>query len=478
MSTDVQPVHDRIVPAQPRETVQVQLDDGRLYEGPVGTPLVEFMDVAMNDHESIVTAALVDGQFRELGFPVMRDCDVTPVDTYSSDGLRIYQRAITFVLIVAARELFPEARLLIDHSVTLGAFFCQVVGRPEFTEVEMEALSQRMHEIISADEPIYKERLPLKEAIEMFASQGYDDKVRLFTGREDGEVTVYTLRGVCDYFYGHMLPRTGRLERFSLEHYLPGFILRSHVPRHAYPLESHGHYPKLMEVFREYGRWLRILGIEDVGSMNAAIEQGEAQRAVLVSEALHEKRISEIAAAILAGVIGTITAFGFVRSELPYRETLATFLLLPLMISPVITGVAILRYSSAVGFPRGYPSIILAHSVLALPYVFLIVRSQLLTFDERLEDASRLMGANQLETVFNVTLPNIAPGIAAGMLLAFIISFGEFTATQFLVTPGTTTIPVIIFTMISTGMTPEISALATVLVVLLVIIGAVSEIIS
>ena len=300
MSTDVQPVHDRIVPGQPRETVQVQLDDGRLYEGPVGTPLVEFMDVAMNDHESIVTAALVDGQFRELGFPVMRDCDVTPVDTYSSDGLRIYQRAITFVLIVAARELFPEARLLIDHSVTLGAFFCQVVGRPEFTEVEMEALSQRMHEIISADEPIYKERLPLKEAIEMFASQGYDDKVRLFTGREDGEVTVYTLRGVCDYFYGHMLPRTGRLERFSLEHYLPGFILRSHVPRHAYPLESHGHYPKLMEVFREYGRWLRILGIEDVGSMNAAIEQGEAQRAVLVSEALHEKRISEIAAAILA----------------------------------------------------------------------------------------------------------------------------------------------------------------------------------
>ena len=197
-----------------------------------------------------------------------------------------------------------------------------------------------------------------------------------------------------------------------------------------------------------------------------------------ILRALIVSTVAGIAAAILAGVIGTITAFGFVRSELPYRETLATFLLLPLMISPVITGVAILRYSSAVGFPRGYPSIILAHSVLALPYVFLIVRSQLLTFDERLEDASRLMGANQLETVFNVTLPNIAPGIAAGMLLAFIISFGEFTATQFLVTPGTTTIPVIIFTMISTGMTPEISALATVLVVLLVIIGAVSEIIS
>jgi len=197
-----------------------------------------------------------------------------------------------------------------------------------------------------------------------------------------------------------------------------------------------------------------------------------------ILNALIISTVVALSAAIMAGIVGTLTAFGFVRSELPFKESLATFLLLPLMISPVITGVAILRYASTLGFPRGYPSIVLAHSVLALPYVFLIVRSQLLTFDDRLEDASRLMGANQLETVLNVTLPNIAPGIAAGMLLAFIISFGEFTATQFLVTPGTTTIPVIIFTMISTGMTPEISALATVLVVLLVIIGAVSEIIS
>lgn len=183
-------------------------------------------------------------------------------------------------------------------------------------------------------------------------------------------------------------------------------------------------------------------------------------------------------ASIVAGVIGTATAFGFVRSDLPHQETLATFLLLPLMISPVITGVAILRYGSVLGLPRGYPTIVLAHSVLALPYVFLITRSRLLTFDERLEEASRTMGASQLETVINVTLPNIAPAIFAGMLLAFVISFGEFTATQFLVTPSTTTVPVIIYTMISTGMTPEISALATVLVSLLVVIGIASEVLS
>lgn len=197
-----------------------------------------------------------------------------------------------------------------------------------------------------------------------------------------------------------------------------------------------------------------------------------------IISALIVSTIAAILAALLAGLIGTITAFGFVRSDLPYEEELATFLLLPLMISPIITGFAINRYAGTLNIPRGYPAIILAHSVLALPYVFLIVRSQLITFDDRLEDASHVMGAGKLETIINVTLPNIAPGIIAGMLLAFIISFGEFTATQFLVTVDTTTIPVILFTMIGTGMTPVISALATVLVVILIALGVVSELLS
>jgi uridine kinase len=297
--SDIKTPH-RITPSRPRKTAHVCLSDGRIFQGPVGAPLIEFMDAAYPEPEAAIVGALVDGQLRELGYPVVRDCDVQPVDTYSADGLRIYQRSMSFIMIVAARELFPEGRLYIDHSVTLGGFFCQVIGRPPFTEAELQAIARRMGEIIAADEPILKERLPLQEAIELFASQGYDDKVRLFSGRDEGAVTVYTLRGVRDYFYGHMLPRTGRLGAFSLEHYTPGFILRIQLRKHIYPLDSHLHYPKLMGVLREYGRWLGILGIEDVGSMNEAIESGQAQRAVLVSEALHEKRISEIAQAILA----------------------------------------------------------------------------------------------------------------------------------------------------------------------------------
>ena len=194
--------------------------------------------------------------------------------------------------------------------------------------------------------------------------------------------------------------------------------------------------------------------------------------------ALSTSFIVATVASILAGIVGTITAFGFVRSEFPYKEELATVMLLPLMISPVITGLAIIQYADGIGLSSGYPTLILGHSILTLPYVFLIIRSRLLTFDEGLEDASRIMGANPLETAFNVTLPIISPSVISGVLIAFVVSFGEFTATQFLISVDTTTVPVIIFTELRAGLSPAISALSTVLGVLRVLGAVVSGIVS
>ncbi|WP_246976363.1 ABC transporter permease [Natribaculum luteum] len=179
-------------------------------------------------------------------------------------------------------------------------------------------------------------------------------------------------------------------------------------------------------------------------------------------------------AAILAGIIGTTTAFGFVRSDIPYQEELATFMLLPLMISPVITGLALIQFATRFELSNGYLTLILGHTILTLPYVFLIVRSRLVTFDEDLEAASRVLGANGLETVFNITLPIISPTVVSAMVIAFVVSFGEFTATQFLISPDTTTVPVIIYTMLRAGLSPEISALSTVLITIMVIGAVVS----
>ena len=188
-----------------------------------------------------------------------------------------------------------------------------------------------------------------------------------------------------------------------------------------------------------------------------------------IVDALGTSLLVAAISSIFSVTLGTVTAFGFVRSEIPYKNILSTLMLLPLMVSPVITGLALIRYAATLGASSGYFPVILGHTILTLPYAFLIIRSDLVNFDETLEDASRVLGAGTTESVFNITLPIIFPSIASSLLISFVVSFGEFTATQFLVSPEITTVPVIIYTLTRSGLSPVISALATVLVAVMLL---------
>ena len=247
--------------AQPRTMVQVHWSDGRTFEAPVGTPYGEFVRAAYPRLSSPIVGLQVEGSVAELDDPVTRDVTVAPIDMTAGDGMRIYQRAVSFVLVVAVHELFPEARIVIDYAVALGGFFCQVQGRANFTPVELSAIEERMRAIVDADEPIGKERMSLAAASELFTAQGYHDKVRLFSGQDHAEIEVYELRGIRDYFYGSMVSRTGDLRWFGLQHSPDGFILR--LPRRKNPttLPPHREFQKLTGVFRAYGDWLEILGV-------------------------------------------------------------------------------------------------------------------------------------------------------------------------------------------------------------------------
>jgi ABC-type spermidine/putrescine transport system permease subunit II len=175
--------------------------------------------------------------------------------------------------------------------------------------------------------------------------------------------------------------------------------------------------------------------------------------------------------AVFSAIIGTIAAVGFVRAEFPYKQQISTVMLLPMIISPVITGIALVRYFGTIQLSSGYPALILGHTVLSLPYVFLLVRSELLTFDQDLERASRVLGADPVTTFRYVTGPIISPAILAGGFIAFVVSFGEFTATQFLISPSTSTVPVVIYTMLRTGLTPTINALSVVLIIVMLVVA-------
>jgi uridine kinase len=272
--------HPAIHLARPRDTAQVWFDDGRVFEGPVGTPLEEFIAAAGSDPQAPTVAALIE---------------VAPITMAQSDGFRIYRRSLSFLMVTAVHELFPEATVYVDHSLTFGGYFCQVQGRDPFTPEELAQIEARMWDIVRADEPIRKERVPLSDAIMLLRARGDDDKVRLLSWRRKDYLTLYQIRGFRDYFHGYMVPSTGYLTVFGLQSYPPGFILR--FPRSDPPmtLQPFVDYPKLVGVFREYGHWMELIGIRDVGALNEAISGERVREVVLVAEALHEQRVARIA---------------------------------------------------------------------------------------------------------------------------------------------------------------------------------------
>jgi uridine kinase len=283
----------------PRETAQVRFTNGKgAFEAPLGTILEEYIQAAYPDRWRKIVGAVIDGKLRELTTPIRSDCSVEAIDVSSRDGMRIYRRSLTFLLIVAARELFPDAIIEIDHSLPYGGYYCQVIGREPLSAEELQALQARMREIVNANEPIMKARIPLAEARAIFEKQGYDDKLRLLDYRTKDYLTVYAVRGVTDYFYGYMVPSTGYLRTFALAPLASGFVLQ--FPRRAHPdqLEKADRPSKLAAVFKSHAEYMRVMEVEDVGALNQAIESKRIREVMLVAEAMHERRIAEIARAI------------------------------------------------------------------------------------------------------------------------------------------------------------------------------------
>lgn len=288
----------------PRRTVHARFGDGRVYEAPVGTRLGDILTVAYPEGDSpavAIVAAIVDGRLRELQTPLVSDADVTPVLVTDPDGARIYRRSLSFLLVTAAAEVFPEAGVMIEHSApTVGGYFCSVRGRAPFSRDDLRALEVRMREIVAADHAIDKSIVPVSEATQLFSDRGELDKARLLAHRRRDTLVLYALRGRRDYFQGYMVPSTGCLRGFGLEWFPAGFLLC--FPHQARPLEvAHVEpYPKLFEMFEEAAGWLDKLGIRNAGSLNDAIQEGRLPEISLVAEALHEARIAKIASEIAA----------------------------------------------------------------------------------------------------------------------------------------------------------------------------------
>jgi uridine kinase len=242
---------------------------------------------------------VVNNELRELTYPIVIDSRVRPVTMADADGARIYRRSLTFLLESAFEDLFPEADLAVDHSVSSGGYYCKPIGRGPLSAEEIAKLSARMKELVEQDLPFERQNVPLQEAVNYFKQKGQEEKVRLLKYRQKEYLVMYKLRERRDYHHGYMVPSTGYLRWFAFTLMGEGFVLRftrRNTPTELMPMPD---YPKLVKTFRQYGDWLNRLGIESVGMLNDAIAAGRTREVILVSEALHEQKIADIARQIV-----------------------------------------------------------------------------------------------------------------------------------------------------------------------------------
>jgi len=278
-----------------RNTIELILPDGRVYTGERGAPLEKLLQVLPEWDNPPIMGAVVNGELKELTYPIEIDSRIRLVTMSDDDGARIYRRSITFLLEAAFEELFPEISMTLDHSVSAGGYFCQVPEGDTITRADLERLKSRMQEWIDQDLPFARTTVPLQEAIDHFTAKKLFDKVKLLKYRQKEYLVLYQLGAHKDYHHGYMVPSTGYLKWFDLELVGEGFVLR--FPRRNSPkmIEPMPSYPKLLSTFRQYGNWLKRLGIESVGALNDEIHAGNIREIILVSEALHELQIIDIA---------------------------------------------------------------------------------------------------------------------------------------------------------------------------------------
>lgn len=279
----------------PKHLTITCVNDNKKYSFPAGTDLLTISKKVKPNLKFPPIGAKVNNEVQELSYEIFNPKHIEFVDISEPLGLRMYKRSLTFVLIKAFNERFPNAKLKISHSVSRG-LYCEIEGLDGIIYADdVEKIKARMKEIITADIPFIREEVYNDDAIEIYRKNGQEDKCKLFQNRKLMYTSVYHLDDTVDYFYGYLAPSTGYLNVFDLIKHHEGMLLCFPSQENPNLLEEQKKEEKIFEIFSEHKKWAKILGVENVGNLNELIDNKRIGEIIKISEALHEKRIANIA---------------------------------------------------------------------------------------------------------------------------------------------------------------------------------------
>jgi uridine kinase len=245
------------------------------------------------DH--LILGAMVNNELKELDYEVYSPKSIRFIDITHPAGMRMYQRSLFFVLQKALEDIIPGARVQVEHSVSKG-FYCEIEGMYEPIDLPLVfGIGDRMREIIAKNIPIRRDKVLTRDVVDIFRKMGLHDKASLFETRATIYTSVYYINNTADYFYGCLVPSTGYLQKFDLVKYYQGMLLM--VPKRKNPkeLEDIVLQNKMFDIFQEYKEWVEILGVSTVSAINEQVKKGNSSELIKISEALHERKVIQIA---------------------------------------------------------------------------------------------------------------------------------------------------------------------------------------
>lgn len=238
--------------------------------------------------------ARVNNKVVGMNYQLYHNKDVEFLDMHDASASRNYTRTLFFILCKAVHDLYPGSRVVIDIPVSKGYYINLHIGR-EVTDEDATRIRERMQQIIDEKIPIERFEVRTEEAIRMFEQKGDEAKVKLLKSVGSLYTVYHRIDDYVDYYYGALLTNTSDIYLFGLERYFEGLLLRIPSKHDPSQLGALVKQDKMFEVFLEQHRWQHILGVSTIGDFNEAVKAGHATNLINVSEALQEKKISQIA---------------------------------------------------------------------------------------------------------------------------------------------------------------------------------------
>ena len=238
--------------------------------------------------------ARVNNRVVGMNYQLYHNKDVEFLDMHDASASRNYTRTLFFILCKAVHDLYPGSRVVIDIPVSKGYYINLHIGR-EVTDEDATRIRERMQQIIDEKIPIERFEVRTEEAIRMFEQKGDEAKVKLLKSIGSLYTVYHRIDDYVDYYYGALLTNTSDIYLFGLERYFEGLLLRIPSKHDPSQLGALVKQDKMFEVFLEQHRLQHILGMSTIGDFNEAVKAGHATNLINVSEALQEKKISQIA---------------------------------------------------------------------------------------------------------------------------------------------------------------------------------------